>query len=120
MVLVDTSVWVEHFRSRDSDLVARLETGEVLVHEFVQGELALGGRIKRRDEIVGLLGMLPQTPRATHAEVQHLVSHHRLAGSGIGWVDAHLVAAALLAGAGLWTLDQRLARVAGKLSVAAR
>ena len=116
-MLVDTSVWVEHLRHGSRRLAALLESGEVECHPFVIGELACG-RLARRSEILTLLGALPQVPLADHGEVLHFVESHGIAGSGIGWIDAHLLCAALLGGVPLWTLDRRLATLARRLGVA--
>ncbi len=117
MILVDTSVWVAHLRRRNATLAARLETGEVVCHPFVLGELSLGA-LKRRDQILELLSELPMAQVVPHADVLALVERARLAGRGIGWVDVHLLASELLGGSRLWTLDRRLAVVAHALDVA--
>ena len=117
MILVDTSVWIDHLRTGDPELVALLQDGHVLTHPWVTGELALG-HLGRRGEILGLLHHLPQATAATDHEVLTLIDNHRLFGLGIGYVDAHLLAATLLtAGARLWTRDRRLAAVAGRLDI---
>jgi len=116
-MLVDTSVWMEHLRSSDPVLVGLLEEGWVETHPFVVGELTLGG-LDPAGEFLDLLGALPLVPTAGHDEVLHLVREHRLAGTGIGWVDAHLLAAALIGGTGLWTHDRRLLAVAQGCGVA--
>lgn len=118
MILVDTSVWVEHLRHGESRLVALLEEMRVLTHPFVIGELALG-QLEQRSEILDLLGNLPSADAATQTEVLTLIDQRELTGSGIGWVDAHLLAAALLADASLWTLDRKLATVAKRLGLTA-
>lgn len=114
MILVDTSVWVEHLRRGDPRLVSLLEAGEVLCHPFVVGELACGN-LQRRAEILGLLQQLPEAPVLNHREVLALVDSAGLAGVGVGWVDVHLLGAARVAGAGLWTLDRRLAVASARL-----
>jgi predicted nucleic acid-binding protein len=114
VILVDTSVWVDHFRSGSPRLAAFLTEGKVLTHPFVIGELACGN-LRRRREVLATLESLPAAPVAAHREVLRLVEEKMLAGRGIGWIDMHLVAAALLAGATLWTRDGRLAAVAGEL-----
>jgi predicted nucleic acid-binding protein len=119
MILVDTSVWIDHLRAADQTLVALLETGTVLVHPFVTGELA-SELLRQRDLILGALQDLPQASVATDREVLHFISLHRLFGLGIGYVDAHLLAAVRLAqDASLWTRDQRLHDVAQQLGLAA-
>jgi len=114
-VLVDTSVWIDHFRKARSDLRAYLEAGEVVCHPFVLGELACG-TIRKRDDVLSLLAALAQASVADHAEVMHLVEAHRLMGTGLGWIDAHLLASTQLDGEALWTLDgplKRAARIVG-------
>lgn len=116
MILVDTSVWVDHFRRGDAELAKRLEEGVVMSHRLVIEELACGS-IARREEILTLLEALPRAPEADHAEFLHFVETHRLSGTGLGAVDAHLLASARLARAKLWTKDGALRREAEKLSV---
>jgi predicted nucleic acid-binding protein len=118
VILADTSVWVDHLRRGRPALAGLLEGGEVVCHPFVIGELACGN-LRHRAEILALLANLDHLPVAGHEEVMTLVEHRGLMGSGIGWVDAHLLAAAALAGTRLWTLDRRLASVARRLRLAA-
>ena len=115
MILVDTSVWVAHFRRREARLVELLEKQRVLVHPWVLGELALG-HLPDRSVILHLLSKEPGPVLASDDEVLCLVES-RLQGSGIGWVDAHLAASARLSGALLWTRDRRLAKVARRLEI---
>ena len=117
MILVDTSVWVDHLRSGNPRLVSHLEEGEVLTHPFVIGELALGG-LGRGSEILDLLGNLPGAKVALHDEVLAMIEDRSLSASGIGWVDAHLVASALLTNVPLWSLDRKLAAVSKLLDLA--
>ena len=107
MILVDTSIWVNHFRHTSSRLVALLEEDRVLVHPCVLGELALSG-LTRREEIMGLLEALPTAVEASHDEVRAAVSRRHLDGRGIGWVHAHLLVSALMSRASLWTADRKL------------
>ena len=116
MILADTSVWVDHLRSGNARLEGLLHETEVLSHPFVIGELALG-HLRRRSEILTLLESLPGAPPADHDEVLHFVDWHALAGTGLGWVDVHLLCAAALGRSGLWTLDRRLAAAAKKLGL---
>ena len=88
------------------------------MHPFVMGELSLG-RLSNRREIMDLLGRLPAAPLADHKEVLHCAETNKLGGSGIGWIDAHLVASALLARARLLTADKALLEVALRLGIAA-
>jgi hypothetical protein len=116
MTLVDTSVWVDHLRHRNSRLGLLLLDGEVFSHPFVIGELACG-YLSKRAEILSLLDTLPRAAVADHLEVLRLVEAQRLFGRGLGWIDMHLLAAAVLSRAPIWTLDTRLARVAGTMGV---
>ena len=109
MVLVDTSIWVDHLRRGHSGLIEQLEEGAVLCHPFVVGELACGN-LQNRDEVLDLLQALPMAPMADHGEVLHLLKEWRLFGQGLGWVDAHLLASARLIGAPIWTRDKSLGK----------
>ena len=119
MILVDTSVWVEHLRADNEILIGLLDSGEVLGHPFVIGELSLGG-LRRRDTFLSDLRDLPQATVAWDEEVLDLIEREALFGRGIGYVDAHLLAAArLTVGSKLWTRDRRLQTVAAQLGLAA-
>ena len=119
MILVDTSIWVDHLRSQVSRLAGLLDNAAVLGHPWVTGELALG-RLTQRDVILRLLAQLPQAAVATPGEVLAMVDAHGLHGRGIGYVDAQLLASTLItADARLWTGDRRLAGVAAELGVEA-
>ena len=107
LVLVDTSIWVAHFRKSEVSLVKLLEEEAAVCHPFVVGELACGN-LKNRQEILSLLQSLPQAPQAENEEVSHFIEQHGLAGKGLGWVDVHLLASARLAEIQLWTLDKAL------------
>jgi predicted nucleic acid-binding protein len=118
VILVDTAVWIDHFRDGDPALTGLLERGEVLAHPWITGELALG-RLRARAEILKLLGDLPQAAVATPAELLTFIEHHELHGIGVGYVDAQLLAATrLTADARLWTHDRRLSAVAARLGAA--
>lgn len=117
MILADTSVWVEHLRRRNQRLAALLLDQAIVIHPFVIGELALGTGSTSTEWFV-LLGELPQAPQASHQEALHFVKERALGGSGIGWIDAHLLCGAVLARARLWTLDRRLAAAAERLGIA--
>jgi predicted nucleic acid-binding protein len=111
MVLVDTSVWVEHLRRHRPLLAELLEHGVVLVHPFVIGELACGS-LKNRAVVLSSLAELPASLCATEIETLGVIESRKLWGRGIGWIDAHLLASALLSNCDLWTLDERLSRTA--------
>ena len=118
MILVDTSIWVDHLRAGAPALTAALEQGSVLMHPFVLGELACGN-LKNRGEVLRLLGDLPAAPMATDPEVLNYIERRALMGQRIGYVDVHLLASVALAGAArLWTRDKRLAAVAADLKLA--
>ncbi len=118
MILVDTSVWVDHLRDGDPRLAEQLDRGEVLAHPWVTGGLALG-HLQQRAEILRLLDHLPQATVATAAELLDFIDRHGLSGLGIGYVDAQLLAATTLSERGqLWTGDRRLRSAAERLGVA--
>ena len=119
MILVDSSVWIDHLRSGDAALTDLLDSGRVLAHPFIAGELALGS-FRQRDAIVNAVRDLPQSVVASDEEVLTFIGRHALFGLGIGYIDAHLLAAArLTTGATLWTRDKRLRDAARRLDVAA-
>lgn len=120
MILVDTSVWVDHLRQRDSTLAELLVDEQVAVHPFVIGEIALG-HLRQRETILTVLADLPQSEAATDAEVLEFIDRQSLFGTGVGYVDCHLLASAhLTPWSSLWTRDRRLRAVAERLGVAAR
>jgi predicted nucleic acid-binding protein len=120
VILIDTSVWVDHLRAGNSMLAELLERGAALTHPFVIGELALGN-LRQRELILRMLSRLPGASVATDAEVLRFVERHALFGRGVGYVDVHLLAAVrLTAGSQLWTFDKRLNDVAVQLGLAAR
>jgi predicted nucleic acid-binding protein len=116
VILVDTSVWIDHLRAQDDALARALDDGEVLTHTFVIGELACGN-MRNRGEILGLLQDLPRAREASHEEVMAMLEGRRLMGLGIGYVDAHLIAAAALTpSTSLLTRDKRLSAAASIVS----
>lgn len=117
MILVDTSVWVDHLRLGNTKLTQLLEGARVVAHPFVIGELALGN-LRQRDIILGTMHDLPQTNVATDLEVLHFIHEEAIFGRGIGYVDAHLLASVRLTpGTSLWTRDKRLHDVANQLGL---
>ena len=117
MVLVDTSVWVDHLRSTNTGLAKLLDHGQVLIHPMVIGELACGN-LHNRHALIALLHELPHAVEASHSEALHCLEHNRLMGKGTGWIDIHLLASVLLTSdASLWTKDRRLRAVAGELAL---
>lgn len=118
MILVDTSIWIDHLRTGQPTLVRLLEGDLVLGHPWVVGELALG-HLAQRHEMIGLLGGLPQATVAADEEVIALIDRHQLFGLGIGYVDVQLLAATqLTTDAALWTADRRLAAAALRVGCA--
>jgi predicted nucleic acid-binding protein len=118
VILVDSSVWVDHLRSDDRTLVHLLENAQVLVHPFVIGELALGN-IRQRSNLLDRLQDLPRASVASERDVLQFIERHELFGLGIGYVDVHLLAAVRLTfNASIWTRDKRLLTVATHLGVA--
>lgn len=112
MILVDTSVWVDHLRRGDPGLVDLLERSIVIVHPFVVGEIACGS-LHNREAILELLQDLPAAAVAEGDEVLRFIESHVLHGKGIGYVDVHLLASvALTEGARIWTRDKKLRLVA--------
>ncbi len=115
MILVDTSVWVDHLRRGNAQLVALLESAKVLIHPFIVGEIACGGLVDRKT-VLELLQDLPMATVADTNEVLGFVERHWLFGKGIGYVDVHLLAAVALSdGSVLWTRDKRLRAAADAL-----
>jgi predicted nucleic acid-binding protein len=115
LILVDTSVWVDHLRKGVPELVELLERGDVLTHPFVIGELACGD-LKNRGELLDLLAALPSAVVASDEETLLFIEHRKLMAKGIGYIDAHLLASVTLTGdAQLWTADKRLAQLAESL-----
>ena len=117
MILVDTSVWIDHLRVGDRHLAELLERNLAASHDFVIGEIACGN-LKNRQEVLSLLSFLPKCKPATHEETLFFIDRHRLMGRGIGYIDACLLAAATLGSCELWTRDKRFADIAEALGCA--
>jgi len=118
MILVDTSVWIDHLRRHNNALAKLLHAGMVLTHPIVIAELALGN-LRQRAVVLAALLDLPRANVGTDAEVLHFIDHHGLSGRGVGYIDAHLLAAVRLTpGAEMWTKDKRLQGVAAHLGLA--
>jgi predicted nucleic acid-binding protein len=117
LILVDTSIWVDHFRSNDARLTRFLDNSEVSTHPFVVGEIAVGN-LRNRDEILLLLEALPMVVMASHEEALMFVANFSLAGRGLGYIDVHLLASvSLTPQTALWSKDKRLLAVAQDLSL---
>jgi predicted nucleic acid-binding protein len=118
MILVDTSVWIDHLHRSEAALVMLLDSSSVLQHPMVLGELALGS-VRNRTELLSSLAGLPAAGLATHAEVMHLIEQRQLYGEGLSLVDVHLLASVLLTpSARLWTRDKKLHAAAEGLGIA--
>ena len=117
MIVVDTSVWIDHLRSGDRALISALEGGLVETHPFVIGELACG-KLANRDEVISLLHDLPGAPVATQTEALAFIESQSLMGRGVGYIDVHLLASAALSdGRRLWTRDRRLGALAQEMGL---
>lgn len=119
MILVDTSIWIDHLRAGDDRLARLLDEGRVVAHPFVTGELALGN-LRHRDAVLGALQDLPQACVATETKVLRFIGEKGFFGIGIGYIDAHLLAATLLTpGSWPWTRNKRLFTASARLGIAA-
>lgn len=120
MILADTTVWIDHFRSADLELQRRLGNDEIVMHPFVVGELALGPLPNRR-MLLTYLDCLPRMRTVQQDEVRHMIETRSLHNRGIGLIDAHLIASSLIdAGTQLWTRDTSLRRIAASLGILAK
>lgn len=117
MVLVDSSVWIDHIRFPEAEMERLLLADKVVCHPMVSGELALGS-IKSRTKVLEEIDWLPQAIVATDEEVRRFIETHKLFGRGVGYIDAHLlVAVQLTPETLLWTRDKRLHEVAAELGL---
>jgi predicted nucleic acid-binding protein len=118
VILVDTSIWIDHFRAAEPQLVELLDRNEVLTHPHVIGEITLGS-VAKRAEVLRYLNNLPTAAVARHDEVMIFIERHKLADTGLGYVDSNLLAsAALTPGAALWSRDKNLRAAAARCGVA--
>ena len=118
MILVDTSVWIDHLRRPEQALLEQLRANNVLTHPVVVGELACGN-LPDRTTFLRNMDAMPEIREGTHQQVRDLIESARLMGRGIGLMDAHLLYSVLhQEDALLWTRDERLNRIAQELSVA--
>ena len=117
MILVDTSIWIDHLREGNAQLAELLRRSSVVTHLFITGELACGN-LKQRNAILQCLGKLPSVPVASDLEALTFIERHILMGMGVGYVAIHLLASTALADATtLWSKDKRLARIASELNL---
>ncbi len=120
MILVDTSIWIDHFRAAEPQLVALLDRNEVLTHPYVIGEIALGS-VAERTDVLRYLNHLPSVLIARHDEVIIFIERHKLANTGVGYAAANLLASiALTPGAALWSRDKTLRAAASRCGVSPR
>ena len=118
MILVDTSVWIDHLRRPEQALLEQLRANNVLTHPVVVGELACGN-LPDRTAFLRNMDAMPEIREGTHQEVRDLIESARLMGRGIGLMDAHLLYSVLhQEDTLLWTRDERLNRIAQELFVA--
>ncbi len=117
MLLVDTSVWIDHFRKSNEQLEEVLNNGDIMCHPFIIGELACGN-IKNRKEILSLMKELPMSYKASHDEIFELIERRKLMGRGLGFIDMHLIASAFLSNVCLWSFDKNLNKIAIELKIA--
>ena len=115
-ILIDTNIWIEHFKSESKEVSSLLEAGRVVMHPFIVAELALGG-LRDRKVALASLDLLPELPLADLHEVRQLIEVRKLYTEGIGLVDAHLIASLIIVQTPteIWTDDEGLSRVARKL-----
>ena len=117
MILIDTSVWIDHLRQRDDHLVITLLAGHVLIHPWVIGDIACSS-LKDREQVLDLLRSLPLCSVALEDEVLLFIEQNKLMARGIGYVNVHLLASTKLSGATLWTRDKRLLIIAKEMNIA--
>lgn len=116
MILIDSSVWIDHFRTENSLLSGLLMQGAIVMHEFILGELAIGN-FKNRKEILTLLDSIPKLSKLTHDEFLYFLEQNSFYSKGVGFVDIHLLGSTKLAGVKIWTLDKRLLKLATSLNL---
>ncbi|PKY11999.1 VapC toxin family PIN domain ribonuclease [Acidithiobacillus marinus] len=117
MILVDTSVWIDYFRSGDAQLATLLDHGRVHTHDFIIGEIACG-HLQNRQQTLYLLSCLPRCKSTSPEETLFFIERHGLMGRGIGYVDVSILASAVLMQANLWSRDKRLMTLAVELGCA--
>lgn len=116
MILVDSSVWIDHFRNNNALLSTHLANGAIVMHEFILGELAIGN-FKNRKIILSLLDSIPKLSKLTYDEFIYFLEKNSFYGKGVGFVDIHLLGSTKLAGVKIWTLDKRLLKLANSLNL---
>jgi hypothetical protein len=120
LILADTSIWIEHFRSGNKEMRKHLNEGKIVIHPSIVAELALGS-LRGRSKTLALLDLLPQVRAAQLSEVRRMIEARRLYSLGIGLTDAHLIASVFINSSTLlWTRDKRLRKAAEDLGIHAR
>ena len=117
MILVDSPVWIDHLHKSNSTLSRLLQSEDIVYcHDLVIGELAVGN-IKNRGKILQMMQKLLKVPRVTESRALDFIDKYRLMGSGLSYVDAHLLASCQEFGFLLWTNDKKLAEIAKKFNI---
>jgi predicted nucleic acid-binding protein len=118
LIVVDANIWIDHLRVANLALTGLIQRRRIVIHPYTIGEIALGS-LAKRDEVLHQLAMLPTAPVADDLEILSFIERHALFGTGIGYVDSHLLASAKLVEAGkLWTRDKRLHAIAERMGIA--
>ena len=116
MILVDTSIWIDHLNNSNDELIKLLNSNRVCIHPLIIGELSCG-HISNRKEILSLLQALPRIEPALEGEVFTFIENKKLYGLGLGIVDINLLASALIHDVKIWTHDKSLKNIARKLNI---
>jgi predicted nucleic acid-binding protein len=120
LILADTSIWIDHFRSGNKEMRKHLNEGQIVIHPSIVAELALGA-LRNRTKTLALLDLLPQVRAAQLSEVRRMIEARRLYSLSIGLTDAHLIASVFINPSTLlWTRDKRLRKTAEDLGIHAR
>ena len=118
MIVVDANIWIDHLRMANATLSRLIQRRRIVIHPYTIGEIALGS-LANRDQVLEGLALIPAAPVAESYEMPEFINHHGLFGTGIGYVDSHLLASAMLLENGkLWTRDKRLHALADRLELA--
>jgi predicted nucleic acid-binding protein len=117
LILADTSIWIDHLRSENTEMRKRLNQGDIVIHPFIIAELALGS-LRERIKTLALLDLLPQLRVPLLSEVRLTIEGRRLYRIGIGLIDAHLIASVFINSSTLlWTRDKPLRKAAERLGI---
>ena len=119
MILVDSSVWIDHLRLSNSRLCVLLENHEVLMHTMILGELACGS-LQHRNQRLRQWQDLPRLPSVPDDEAIRFIDHHSIMSRGLGFIHVHLLASvAATPATRLWTRDRTLGEIAADLDLSA-